>query len=154
MDNMNTRIIRNFLELPAESLPSASFVDDAANSYANAWQTLRNAADGDKTEWIDGPIRLRADRDGWRDGVIVHAEMNANEINLTTAILTYNQAEDELYADGVHIGGADALTRELMLARLDESWHGDSDETLFDACVETVSPTQAVASASLKRRMT
>lgn len=73
MNTQTTQTIINFLALPATATPSASYVDDEANSYADAWQTLRNAANGDTSEWIDGPIRIRADRDGWRDGVVVEA---------------------------------------------------------------------------------
>ena len=73
MNTQTTQTIINFLALPSTAIPSASYIDDDANSYADAWQTLRNAATGDTSEWIDGPIRLRADRDDWRDGVIVEA---------------------------------------------------------------------------------
>lgn len=73
MNTQTTQAIIDFLSLPATALPNASYIDDEANSYADAWQTIRNAADGDTSEWIDGPIRLRADRDEWRDGVIVSA---------------------------------------------------------------------------------
>ena len=73
MNAQTTQTIINFLVLPSTAMPSATYVDDEANGYADAWQTLRNAADGDTSEWIDGPIRIRADRDGWRDGVIVEA---------------------------------------------------------------------------------
>ncbi len=53
--------------------------------------------------------------------------------------LTYRVSTDELFADGKLVGGASDLTRDLMLARADESWHNDDDETLFDALVTTIS---------------
>ena len=73
MDNKTAQAIADFLELPSTSMPSAAYIDVDANNYSNAWQTLRNAIAGDTSEWIDGPIRLRADRDVWRQGVVVHA---------------------------------------------------------------------------------
>lgn len=65
-------------------------------------------------------------------------EMEIIELCKTAKKIVYNPATDELLADGVVVGGADALTREAMLARLtDPSAHsGDSDETLFDLIVE------------------
>jgi hypothetical protein len=50
--------------------------------------------------------------------------------------LTYRASEDELYADGIHVGGADTLTRDLMLQLTDKSWHDSDDEALFSAIVE------------------
>ena len=73
MNTQTTQTITAFLALPTNAIPSASYLDYEANSYADAWQTLRNAANGGTSEWIDGPIRIRADRDRWRDGVIVEA---------------------------------------------------------------------------------
>jgi len=52
--------------------------------------------------------------------------------------LTYDPATDTLFADGVEVGTADTMTRELMLALADESWHDASDEDLFEALVEFI----------------
>lgn len=51
--------------------------------------------------------------------------------------LSYDPATDALYADGVLVGGASDLTRDIMLARLAEpSEYADaSDETIFDVVV-------------------
>ena len=53
--------------------------------------------------------------------------------------LTYDATIDALYADGEMVGGASDLTRDLMIAHLDdgENHDEDSDETLFDLVVET-----------------
>jgi hypothetical protein len=65
--------------------------------------------------------------------------MNATESRIKAAKkLTYNPNTDELFADGEYVGGASEMSRELMLARADESWHKDDDETLFDALVSTL----------------
>lgn len=54
--------------------------------------------------------------------------------------LSYNPNTDELFADGKYVGGASDLTRDLMIAHLDddEDHEGDSDETLFDMCVSAI----------------
>lgn len=63
--------------------------------------------------------------------------MTAQEKILAAAKLTYDNETDTLYADGVEVGSADTMTRELMLKLSDESWHNDDDETLFGALVES-----------------
>lgn len=52
--------------------------------------------------------------------------------------ITYDPETDSLYADGVLVGGASALPREVMDARLSspEDHEGDTDETVFDLVVE------------------
>lgn len=65
--------IRRFLALPAESLPAADYV--AESGLLHPWSALR-CATSRNPERQDmatgcGSIRLRADRDEWRDGVIV-----------------------------------------------------------------------------------
>lgn len=69
-------IVKNFLALPAGSLPAADWVDDGPEYTGSCWPYLRDYLRPLPTQRLnhDGsPIRLRADRDGWRDGVIVHA---------------------------------------------------------------------------------
>jgi hypothetical protein len=56
----------------------------------------------------------------------------------SAARLTYDPTTDTLSADGCAVGGADALTREMMLEMIDESSSGDDDEALFDSLVEIV----------------
>lgn len=65
--------------------------------------------------------------------------MNKTEIRIKAASnLTYNPNTDELFADGLLVGGASDMTRELMLDRLSEpnDHADDSDETLFDIVVD------------------
>lgn len=65
--------------------------------------------------------------------------MTATESKIKAAKkLTYRVSTDELFADGEAVGGASDFSRELMLARADESWHEDDDETLFEALVTTI----------------
>ena len=54
---------------------------------------------------------------------------------MKTTKYTYNPETDELFADGRLVGGADYLTREMMLALLSDEHDDDSDETLFDLVV-------------------
>ena len=65
--------IKAFLALPPEALPAADYV--GTPGILTPWRALRAAADAssDLRELLDGAatIRLRADRDGWRDGVLV-----------------------------------------------------------------------------------
>ena len=62
--------------------------------------------------------------------------LTLNEKRLVTADqIIYDSANDSLYADGKHVGGADAFTRRAMMARADESWHDSDDEALFEALV-------------------
>lgn len=58
-----------------------------------------------------------------------------NKIIIDAEELSYDAEIDTLYADGVEVGNADTMTRELMLTLADESCHTDDDETLFDALV-------------------
>ncbi len=65
--------IRRFLALPVESLPKAEYVAD--DGFLHPWSALRCAVSR-RPERQDmaigcGAIRLRADRDEWRSGVIV-----------------------------------------------------------------------------------
>jgi hypothetical protein len=54
---------------------------------------------------------------------------------ITAEDLTYDPETDTLFADGVEVGTAETMTRELMLKLADESWHDASDEDLFDVLV-------------------
>lgn len=58
--------VREFLALPVEAMPSACYQGDGEYS-GHAWDMLRN---GD-WEIAPAPIRLYADVDGWRKGVMV-----------------------------------------------------------------------------------
>ena len=73
MTDTTAATIRLFLGLPAEALPSAEYV--AAAGLLHPWNALRCAVSGDPDRQDMaagcGSIRLRADRDGWRAGVIV-----------------------------------------------------------------------------------
>lgn len=59
--------------------------------------------------------------------------MTAKNAILSAKKLRYDAEQDIVFADGKNVGGADVMTREIMLKLVDESWHKDSDETLFDA---------------------
>ena len=59
--------IRRFLALPPEALPQADIVDE---DWGDAWTYLRRAAAGHPSN-LCLRIRLRAARDGWRDGQTV-----------------------------------------------------------------------------------
>ena len=66
------RIIRAFLLLHNGCMPAASWVDDEDTS--SCWNYLRDALreeEHQRYDHIDEPIRIRADADGWRDGVVV-----------------------------------------------------------------------------------
>lgn len=70
------RLIREFLALPHEALPSAAWVHDEDGYGFNAWDVLHgmNASLGYFPPELDTPdvrIRLRASHEGWRDGVII-----------------------------------------------------------------------------------
>ena len=52
--------------------------------------------------------------------------------------LTYNPNTDELFADGEYVGGASAMSYELMQSLVDETNRDDDAETLFDALVTTI----------------
>ena len=64
--------VRDFRDMPAECLPAAEWVDSANYSEGlDAWQWLRDFAAG-RDMPLDGElVRLRADRFGWREGVVV-----------------------------------------------------------------------------------
>ena len=69
-------IVANFLGLPAESLPAAGWVDDGPEYTGSCWPYLRDyllPLHRQQLNHDGSPIRLRADRDGWRDGVVVRA---------------------------------------------------------------------------------
>jgi hypothetical protein len=60
-DNL-ARVVRDFLALPSEALPG---VTAASDDIGDLWAYLR--AGGGVAE----TLTLRADRDGWRDGVTI-----------------------------------------------------------------------------------
>ncbi len=90
------------------------------------WRNL--GTDGDLTEKDRRELRNLAEE---------AEKMTAQDKILAAKKLTYDADTDTLYADGVEVGTADTMTRELMLKLADESWHNDDDETLFDALVES-----------------
>ena len=64
--------IRDFLRLPAESLPSADWIGEPG--LLAPWSALRDylrAEDRRLADYAGEKIRLHADRDGWRDGAVV-----------------------------------------------------------------------------------
>lgn len=66
-------IIRAFLDLPAEAMPSAVHLH-AEPMTADPWAAIRDYMlpdDAREYSHAGDEIRLRADRDGWRDGVNV-----------------------------------------------------------------------------------
>lgn len=70
----DAEIIREFLRLPPGEMPSAQFVD--ADDDGSPWSYLRDSllpVDRQQQEHTDELIRLWADRDGWRDGIVVVA---------------------------------------------------------------------------------
>lgn len=64
--------------------------------------------------------------------------MTTQDTILAAKKLTYDADTDTLYADGVEVGTAATMSRELMLKLTDESSHNDDDEALFDALVESI----------------
>ena len=71
MTTTTTTQIRAFLALPGEALPAADYVGEPG--ILHPWSALRVAIgrDADMRDLLSGAIRLHADRDGWRDGVVV-----------------------------------------------------------------------------------
>lgn len=70
------RLATDFLALPAEALPSAQWAaisdEDAGDT---AWEAVRQVARGAVDGNLDGEtVRLHADRDEWRDGVVLTIE--------------------------------------------------------------------------------
>lgn len=65
--------VRDFLRLPAEAMPSAIYLDDAdVEDIGTPWRQLRQYAYGsDPAIHLGERVILTADRDGWRDGVVV-----------------------------------------------------------------------------------
>lgn len=71
---MNSRaIVSDFLAIPTTALPSAVWASAAyAEDLGDPWGHVRDVAGGDDTSTVSGArIILRADRDGWRNGVTV-----------------------------------------------------------------------------------
>lgn len=72
-DDQDRATVGEFLSLPAEAMPSARFASpDPGDQSERPWWALRR--------WYcagiipDAPIRIRADRDGWRGGIVVCQE--------------------------------------------------------------------------------
>lgn len=66
--------VSEFLAIPSEDLPRAYTVDDDRGEYdhSDAWDALRGAAKGDMLILREmRGVRVAAEVDGWRDGVIV-----------------------------------------------------------------------------------
>ena len=73
-DQSTTDTIRDFLALPPEALPSVAFVDGMGSKDYHAGAHLRDWLLPDPRRHINHmgeTVRLQADRDGWRDGVVV-----------------------------------------------------------------------------------
>lgn len=66
------QVVRDFLDLPHEALPSAIWLRACDEDLGSPWTLIREyAADQDGCMRWDAPILLTADREGWRDGVRV-----------------------------------------------------------------------------------
>jgi hypothetical protein len=66
--------IREFLALPAEALPGADWLDPGDADEGSPYRHLRDAIRPESAQQLNHVgqrVRLHADRDGWRDGVIV-----------------------------------------------------------------------------------
>lgn len=70
---MTAEIIRDFLALPKTAMPAASWVDSMGED-GSAWSHLRDyvrPAESQRINHLGETVHLRADRDGWRDGIVV-----------------------------------------------------------------------------------
>lgn len=67
------QIVQEFLSLPPGALPSAIYLDDFdVEDLGTPWRQLRQYAYGSVPPLHLGErVLLTADRDGWRDGVVV-----------------------------------------------------------------------------------
>lgn len=65
----HTELIREFLRLPSVALPRVAMLDDDSEAWDHGWDLLRRRADGEPPMGLEA--RLSADRDEWRDGVVV-----------------------------------------------------------------------------------
>lgn len=65
--------VQEFLGLPPEALHGADFTDAGGSWAHSAWDVLRQIARTGETaaSACGSSIRVRADRDGWRDGIII-----------------------------------------------------------------------------------
>lgn len=72
-DEVATRAtVREFLQFPAGALPAADFVRDyESDLVCNLWSYLRRFVQGKSAVRFMIQIRLKADRDGWRQGKVV-----------------------------------------------------------------------------------
>jgi hypothetical protein len=74
-EELRKRTIRDFLALPPEALPAASWLrGDVANDIGDPWPYLRDSvlpSDQRRLNSFGLGCRLHADRDGWRGGVVV-----------------------------------------------------------------------------------
>ena len=69
-------IVKNFLALPPETLPSATWVDDGPEFTGSCWPYLRDFVLPESKQRLnhDGsPILLKADSPEWRKGAVVNA---------------------------------------------------------------------------------
>lgn len=72
----DSEIVANFLALPPESMPSADWAESGPEFTGSCWPYLRDFVlplHSQRLNHDGSPIILRADRDGWRRGVVVHA---------------------------------------------------------------------------------
>lgn len=64
-------LIKSFLALPPEAMPSAEWVD-GMDDNGSPWRHLRDyVRNQQELNHLGETVRLAADRDGWRDGVTV-----------------------------------------------------------------------------------
>jgi hypothetical protein len=72
---MDEQIIKDFLALPLEALPSADWVEFCDSDMGgDCWSYLYDyilPKINQRYSHIGSPIRLRADRDEWKNGIIV-----------------------------------------------------------------------------------
>lgn len=69
------RLVREFLALPVEALPSADWeASGVSEDLGSCWPYLRDAMLDDKRRQLNTfcqRVVLSADRDGWREGVTI-----------------------------------------------------------------------------------
>ena len=72
-DDAAKTTIKEFLAIPGEALPAAQFIESDDEGYS-AWPMLRDyvrPVDLQAYNHCGEFVRLRADRDGWREGKLV-----------------------------------------------------------------------------------
>lgn len=66
-------VVSAFLALQVTALPGASYLDDDDSWQRDPWSTLRSMAITGQSAVVTCGSRIivSADRDGWRDGVVI-----------------------------------------------------------------------------------